>query len=687
MGTCIICGTSVDGRVCESHQEDVAFEFTGDQPNQLTPGRFYRGTVDGFAEFGVFVTIGESVTGLLHRSQLDKRLESLDWDAGDTVYVQVTNVQDNGNVDLAWSIRQSRGEFRGALVDDPSGDRDVASEDTEEDDRSDHEDASSVNVRSGEEETATQVSTGETQAKANGGTAPAVSAATDPATEEPEPPQERTTVSDLSSLVGDRVLLEGQIVGVRQTGGPTIFDLRDETAVVDCAAFEEAGVRAYPDIEEDDVVRLIGDVELRREELQIETESIEALEEADRSAVETRLEEALTAKARPDDVESLASHPAVEDERESVRDAATAIRRAVIESRPIVVRHTATADGYVAGAALERATLSRLRVEHARNDAEYRYFDRRPLDEERYDVSAAISDLSNMLENHDRHGEALPLIVLVDAGSGPESADGLELLEIYDVERIVVDADPLDEAVSELASAAVTPRAHDETVTTTALAAEVALYVDPEVRADLSHLPAISYWEETPREYVDLAREAGYEGDDVRELREAIALEAYYQSYDDKRELIADLLFTEDDGGLAGHVSEQFRDKLIAELETATAHVDHRVEDGVGVTILDADAFAHRFDFPPNKLLLEALHREERPEDGPHATILHESDRVYIRATEPTDVTAIADRVRETVSEAGLRATGRRFGQLEFVSGEREAVLEAVVDALVTELA
>ena len=106
MGSCIICGTSVDGRICDLHQEDVVFEFRGRRPDELTPGRYYRGSVDGFAEFGVFIDIGDSVTGLLHKSELDQRLDSLDWEPGDTVFVQVKSVRDNGNIDLGWSIRQ-----------------------------------------------------------------------------------------------------------------------------------------------------------------------------------------------------------------------------------------------------------------------------------------------------------------------------------------------------------------------------------------------------------------------------------------------------------------------------------------------------------------------------------------------------------------------------------------------------
>src|SRR6056297_1963071 len=116
MGNCIICGTPVDGEICESHEEDAVFEFRGTSASQLTPGRYYRGTVDGYADFGVFVDIGDHVTGLLHRSELDQRLESLDWEPGDEVFVQVLDVRDNGNVDLGWSIRQREREFRGHLI-------------------------------------------------------------------------------------------------------------------------------------------------------------------------------------------------------------------------------------------------------------------------------------------------------------------------------------------------------------------------------------------------------------------------------------------------------------------------------------------------------------------------------------------------------------------------------------------
>ena len=64
-----------------------------------------------------------------------------------------------------------------------------------------------------------------------------------------------TTVAALADHTGETVVVEGEVVQIKQTGGPTIFHVRDTTGVVPCAAFEEAGVRAYPDVEIDDIVR------------------------------------------------------------------------------------------------------------------------------------------------------------------------------------------------------------------------------------------------------------------------------------------------------------------------------------------------------------------------------------------------------------------------------------------------
>ena len=695
MGSCIICGAPADGAICDSHEQDVRFEFTGSDPNQLTTGRYYKGTVDGFAEFGVFVNVGDRVTGLLHKSELDQRLESLDWDEGDKVYVQVTGVRDNGNVDLGWSIRQSDREFRGKLIDDPEQGA-VLPEDADVTDDGDDQQATTDGAgtvdpqtqRDAEEleaESETEVNTeSETDTESQTETEADTGSETDTGSE-----QSRVQIETLSDRVGDEVRIEGEIVGARQTSGPTVFEVRDESATVDCAAFVEAGVRAYPEVETGDLVRLDGEVELRNNELQVETEDLEKLAGDDYETVETRLEDALRAEARPDDVDLLADHEAVAAVHDRIRDAGEEIRRAVMESRPVIVRHNATADGYVAGAAIERAVLPLVKDEHAKSDAEYHFFDRRPLEDGDYDMADATKDVTTMLDNRERHDEKLPLFVVVSAGSTEESRDGLELLDIYDAPRVVVDATYPDEDVADLADVAVNPYlegADAEDVTAGVLGTNLAAHVNDDVRGDVSHLPAVSYWADTPEAYTDLASDAGYDEAHTTALREAVALEAYYQSYEDKRELITDLLFEHEKRDLAEHVSEQFSEKLRTELDTVEPSLSIRGEGDVSFTVLDTEAFTHRFDFPPTGLLLDEIHRRELGAKGAsgddHVTLGVDEDEIRVRSDGRVNAREIAAAAGETAPEAGISAKGTRDGAIEFLSGERDDALDAVVEAV-----
>ena len=698
MGNCIICGADTEGHICQSHEEDVVFEFRGDSADQLVENRFYRGVVDGYADFGVFVDLSPSVTGLLHRSELDGRLESLDWEAGDSVFVQVKNVRDNGNVDLTSSIRQADREFRGTLIQD--GTEELLPDEDEE------EEVEEGNGRERDVEATTGADEESTPAETDGSGAEAATATEEEQEAEPEPePVETTTeearepaeadteetpagaepeeptrrdIGELSDRVGEDVRIEGEVVSARQTGGPTVFELRDESGVVDCAAFVEAGVRAYPEIEVGDIVRLDGEVEIRREELQVETEALVELEGEEREAVERRLAEALTARARPEEATLVADDDAVAAADEGLLDAAEAIRRAVFESRPIVVRHAATADGYVAGVALERAILPMVREEHAESDAEYHYVNRRPLEESVYEMNDATNDVTSMLQDRDRHDEKLPLVVLVGTASTVESEDGLEMLGIYGADRVVVDAAPADPEIADAADVLVNPTA--DGLSTGALASSVATTVAPEIREEIAHLPAVSYWEHTPESYLDAAREAGFDAEAVTELREAIALEAFYQSYDEKRELIGDLLFGEspeavaagapadaaESETLAGHIATQFREKMDTEVETAEANIERSESEGVEVAVLDTEEYTHKYDFPPSSLLLDELHRRGDAD----VTIGIAMDELWVRADTDVDLRAVAREAASNAPNAGLSAAGLREGRIAGEGGQ-----------------
>jgi len=65
-------------------------------------------------------------------------------------------------------------------------------------------------------------------------------------------------LSELGSRVGRTVRIEGEIAQIKQTSGPTIFTIVDESGTENAAAFVEAGVRAYPEAELEDQVRIVG---------------------------------------------------------------------------------------------------------------------------------------------------------------------------------------------------------------------------------------------------------------------------------------------------------------------------------------------------------------------------------------------------------------------------------------------
>jgi RecJ-like exonuclease len=687
-----------------THDEDVWFEFEGSRSEQLEPGRYYRGTVDGFADFGVFVDIGDHVTGLLHQSELDTRLESLDWDPGDEVFVQVKGVRDNGDVDLGWSLRQSPEEFRGHQVHDPhaddhSDDGDDHSDDHDDDGGHELEVRSVPRERTSADSAARTNDVGtssdrdqdhdhddtdaaDTETHDEGGHDAAAAAAASES--EPAVPDERTPVAELSDRVGDVVCLHGVVVEARQTSGPTIFEVRDETDTVECAAFEAAGVRAYPEVDVDDAVALVGEVERRHGELQVETESLERLDDDEESAVRERLAAAIRENARAPAVTPPVEDDALEELVDQAREVATAIRAAVMTDKPVVVRHSPTVDGYVAGVAIERATLPLVREEHPGADAEYHLFERRPLDDRVYDMDAATNDVTDMLEGRERHGESLPLVVVADAGATEASTVGYGLLDVYDVDHAVVAGEPLDDAVRETVTTAVAP-GREAHLPTAALAATVARGVDPDVADDLGHLSALPQWGGTPASYREAAAEAGYDEDRLRTLREAVAFGAYFQSYEDKREIFADLLFDSERGQrFAAHLSEEFRTRLDEELAAAERNLRVEEVDGVTFAVLDTEAFTHRFDFPPTDLLLDEIHRSGVDAD---VVVGFGEDALRLRSEEPVALRAVAADAAERAPTAGLDAVGGRDGHVEYLLGERDAALDAVEAAVADHLA
>ena len=620
------------------HDEDVLFEFTGSSAAELTEGRFYQGTVDGFAEFGVFINIGEHVTGLLHRSKLDRRLESLEWDIGDTVIVQVSTIKDNGDIDLDWSIRQTPREFRGSGVDGPEADE----SEEEEADVEEEEPPAPVT---------TEVAEPGPVEEPTGRSVLAVS---------------RVESSTLEEHISSRVRVEGRIIEIRQTSGPTIFTIADEGGSVDCAAFESAGVRAYPTLDEEDIVRLVGVVEQHRGEIQVEVDSIEVLEGEETKTVEDRLTSAARERAAPNDTELVVADETLEEVHSQLVTLATCIREAVFSGKRILLRHPASVDGVLAAAAIERAVRAVHTEENVGTDDPGRWVERRPMDEPWYDLGDAMYDQGAIRDGQD------PLIVVIGAGSSTQDEAALSFLNLYDIETAVIDSYSTDTAIDTGTQSINVPTAESTTV----VASAIASMVSQSVATDVTSLPAISTRGDIDEPYIEAT---GVAMQTIQERHETIALIAYYQRYDDKRELVDDILFNGAATDLAEHISAQYRTKVSNAVSIAQYNCDRVSTVSRTVCSVYADDFSHRFDFPPYDVLASELYAVELADESADIVVVFGADTCYLAGISQENLPGLAHAVSEKTTDASVDFVRDR---LTFLGGKREDVKSALVDEL-----
>ena len=353
--------------------------------------------------------------------------------------------------------------------------------------------------------------------------------------------------SDLQKLVGKQIMIKGEVIQVKQTGGPTIFTIADDCGLVFCAAFERAGVRAYADIDNEMMVRVIGEVSLRNNQVQVEIKSMKRLWGGEASTVKDLIEQAIDRRAEPSETEFLVKSEIMTRLMPAMKQVAKEIRRAVLKSQPIVVRHHADADGITAAVAIEMAILP-LITEVGGPDAEYHNYRRAPSKAPFYELEDVTKDLTYALEDQTRHGQKMPLIVLMDNGSTEEDVPAMRQAQVYGMDMLVVDHHHPHKIVDQYLIAHVNP-AHaggDFGLTTGMLATEIARMIYPAVESKIKHFPAVSAVgdrSEAPEAaaYIKLVEDK-YSREDLKKVALALDYEAFWQRFNDGRGLINDIL-------------------------------------------------------------------------------------------------------------------------------------------------
>jgi len=498
---------------------------------------------------------------------------------------------------------------------------------------------------------------------------------------------------------GDEVTVEGEVVQAKQTGGPTIFAVADASGVVSCAAFEEAGVRAYPEVEVGDMVHVGGTVETRENALQLEVDSLKRLPEERATEARERFEAALDERAAPADVDPLVEWEAFEPIYEDLRELARLLRRTVLAGRPIRVRHHADGDGMCAAIPVQLALENFVTDVHEDPDAARHLFKRLPSKAPYYEMEDVTRDLNFALEGRARHGQKLPFLLMLDNGSTEEDVPAYENLAHYDIPIAAVDHHhPDPEAVEPLLDAHVNPYLHDEDyrVTTGMMCVELARLIDPSITDELEHVPAVAGLSDRSKaeamdDYVALAEEAGYDESDLLDIGEALDYAAHWLRYSEGKTLVNDALNVgcEDEARheeLVEFLSERAERDVDRQLDAVDDHVEHeRLASGAHLYRIDLDEYAHRFTYPAPGKTTGELHDTRVQETGdPVITIGYGPDFCVLRSDGVRlDIPNMVTELNEELPEAGVSGGGHLVvGSIKFVKGRRSAVIETLVEKM-----
>ncbi|WP_277552991.1 DHH family phosphoesterase [Halobaculum limi] len=501
------------------------------------------------------------------------------------------------------------------------------------------------------------------------------------------------------AVVGDDVTVEGELVQIKQTGGPTIFHVADESGILAAAAFEEAGVRAYPEVELGDLVRVSGSVEQHEGARQLEVGDISLLTGETADAARERLDEAMRDRAEPEPVDPLVEWEAFEKLRPELEDVARTLRRTVLEGRPIRIRHHADGDGMCAAIPVQLALERFIESVHEGDDAARHNLKRLPSKAPFYEMEDVTRDLNFALEGRARHGQKLPFLLMLDNGSTEEDVPAYKNLAHYDVPIAVVDHHhPDPEAVDDLLDHHVNPYIHDEDyrITTGMMCVELARLIDPGVTDELRHVPAVAGLSDRSKaevmdEFLTLADDAGYDREAIEDIGEALDYAAHWLRYSEGKTLVSDVLNVGSEDAerhreLVEFLSTRAERDVREQLDAVEPHVEHeRLDSDAHLYRIDLENFAKRFTYPaPGKTTGELHDRKVRATGEPVITIGYGPDFAVLRSDGVRlDIPQMVTELNEEVVGGGVSGGGHLVvGSIKFVEGRREDVIDALVEKM-----
>ncbi|MFX0212377.1 MAG: DHH family phosphoesterase, partial [Candidatus Hodarchaeota archaeon] len=454
------------------------------------------------------------------------------------------------------------------------------------------------------------------------------------------------------------------------------------------------------EIQNGDIVEVIGEFSIHRGAEQIEISDIFIVEEAYSKAFNRKMEKHLETLSQPSDINFLISSETLEMLKPKFISIAKRLRRAILELKPIIIRHHADCDGIISGIALEVALRDLWYQSYGYSDEDQlRHILKRTVNKPPfYDPLDAVRDLDFSLSDQDRFGDKLPIIILLDTGSSEESLFSYKLMETYGIEVMVVDHHFPDPTVQEMIQTHLNVyfAGGDYNICSGMLGVELARFISPEITNTISHLPAIAGTGDHVEgaeiiQYLELAKEKEYTAEYLEDIAIAVDYQAYFLKFSPGRILLSDLL------GLEGKKERQInfvkllateaRAHLEAQLQISLEYVvEDTLPNGIHLAILDVENYASRFDYPPPGRITGSLfdHLAKKNEKTPLVTIGLGPDFAIFRSQNvKLDFPQLVKKCSKRLPHAGVEGGGHEVvGSLKFIVGARKEVTENIQELL-----
>lgn len=505
-------------------------------------------------------------------------------------------------------------------------------------------------------------------------------------------------LGDLGNKIGRNVTIEADVVQIKQTSGPTIFTICDESSVEDAAAFTEAGVRSYPEVNLGDIVRVFGEANKRNNQLQIEVSNMIVLKGEEADNVRARINKALENRSEPsEEVKPLIESEVINALWPEMRKLAKIIRRAVFTQQPIILRHHADADGICAAVSVETAVVQLIRETGGDPDMDNFLFRRSPSKAPFYEIEDVTRDLDMMLKDNVRFGQKLPLILLMDNGSTEEDMPSYKMTDVYNLDVAVADHHHPDDTIDKYLIAHVNPYhvGGDFGVTAGMLGTEIARLINPSVESKILHFPSvagIADRSEAPelQSYLKLV-ENKYSQDDCKDMGIALDYEQFWLRFNDGREIVKDILnmnnSPERHEKLVALLVEEANAAIEDQMNTMMPHVtSEKLSSGANLFIADVEMLAHRFTFPPPGKSSGEVHDRlcKKYAGEPVVTLGLGPDFAVIRSRGVLmNIPQMVRSMRDEMPGAGISGGGHLVvGSIKFVEGMRTEVIKKLIEKI-----